>query len=302
MKINFKRYLNKKTLNNYFSNSNIKIKTVLFKKFEPTNLLYIKTIQIYYPIFWKININFYSTISFNVYQNEFRWINRKFNNIKYHKLIDNLKYKNNKIKTKLPNLFNKFYNNRLNLINSFIFLYNYFFYSIYIDIYYFTKFVKAKKNKLFYFLILSFKKNKLFINITNSLKKNFLSMSTGLFIKFFEKKKSFKKNKTIKLLMAKYIRKIFLISRIKNSILILKKNPIFLIEIINFFNSPIAHKFIDPIENKIIEETNDNFIWIRFLYFIFIENKDFSNNKKPQKGRIKRKILRKVIFGNKIID
>jgi len=73
-------------------------------------------------------------------------------------------------------------------------------------------------------------------------------------------------------------------------------------EILNFLNSPIAHKFIDPIENKIIEESNDNFLWIKFIYFIFLENKDFSNNKKPQKGRIKRKILRKVTFENRVID
>lgn len=102
--------------------------------------------------------------------------------------------------------------------------------------------------------------------------------------------------------MAKYIRKIFLISNIKNTILVIKRNPTFLMEIINFFNSPISHKFIDPINNRIVEENDNNFIWIKFLYFIFFENKNFSKNKMPQKGRIKRKILRKVVFENKIID
>lgn len=102
--------------------------------------------------------------------------------------------------------------------------------------------------------------------------------------------------------MAKYVRKIFLISRIKNTILILKKNPIFLNELINFFNAPIAHKFLDPVENRIIEENDTNLVWIKFLYFIFVENKDFSKNKLPQRGRIKRKILRKVYFENKIVD
>jgi hypothetical protein len=93
-----------------------------------------------------------------------------------------------------------------------------------------------------------------------------------------------------------------LITRIKNVILIIKKNPVFLIEIINLINSPIAHKFIDPVENRTIEENNKNSLMVKFLYYIFMENKNFTKNKTPLRGRIKRKILRKVVFENKIID
>jgi hypothetical protein len=127
-------------------------------------------------------------------------------------------------------------------------------------------------------------------------------VSSGLFIKFFEKRKSIKKNKNIKLLMIKYLRKLFIISKINNLILIIKKIPLFINEMINFLNTPIAHKFVNPIDNKIIDESLNRKISIRFLYFIFMENKNFSKNKTPSKGRIKRKILRKVTFENKIID
>ncbi len=102
--------------------------------------------------------------------------------------------------------------------------------------------------------------------------------------------------------MAKYVRKIFLISKIKNIILVLKKIPVFINEIINFFNTPIAHKFLNPVDNKFIEESSSAPIWIKFFYFIFIENKNFTKNKTSQRGRIKRKILRKVTFENKLID
>jgi hypothetical protein len=102
--------------------------------------------------------------------------------------------------------------------------------------------------------------------------------------------------------MAKYIRKLFLISKIKNIILVVKKIPLFINEILNFLNSPIAHKFLNPVDNKIIEESETNFIQIKFLYFLFLNNKNFSKNKTLKKGRIKRKILRKVIFENKIVD
>ena len=102
--------------------------------------------------------------------------------------------------------------------------------------------------------------------------------------------------------MVKYLRKLFIISKINNLILIIKKTPLFVNELINFLNTPIAHKYINPIDQKIIDESVNRYLAIRFSYFIFTENKNFSKNKTPAKGRIKRKILRKITFENKIID
>ena len=153
-----------------------------------------------------------------------------------------------------------------------------------------------------YFLILSFLNNKIFVNLLNSKKKNYLSLSSGLFIKFFEKKKSFKKNKIIKVLIAKYLRKVFIMSRIKNIMLIVKNNPTLLPEILSFINSPIVHKFQDPLTEEIIEEKKQYTPVIKFLNFLFLENLDFSKNKTKKRGRIKRKILRKVVSSNNIVD
>jgi len=102
--------------------------------------------------------------------------------------------------------------------------------------------------------------------------------------------------------MAKQLRKVFLITKIRNIILTVKSTPLYLNEIINFLNTPIAHKFIDPIRNDFIEEDQDIPFILKFHYFVFIQNKNFTRNKLPSKGRIKRKILRKIIFQNKIID
>lgn len=302
MNTKLKRYLNKNYFKKYHHNRYL-TKLLLNQKFENDETPFFKKKFIYYPIFWKINHYFFLTISYNAYQNKLLWIKKKFNNIKYHKLIEKIKIKliKFKIKHKTPYIVKRFFKSRLSTIINFLYLYNHFIYSIYTDLFYLTHFLKKKKNSLF-FLILSFRKNKLYINLKNFFKKNYLTLSSGLFIKFFEKKKSFKKNKTIKLLMAKFIRKIFLISKIKHAILIIKKTPVFLMELLNFFNSPIAHKFINPIENRLIEEVNSTSIWIKFPLFIFLENKNFSKNKLPAKGRIKRKILRKIVFENKIID
>jgi hypothetical protein len=280
----------KKINNSFFKNKNNKKNNFFFEKKHHLN-----------PIFFKTKYENSLMFSYLTYQNNIFSLKKKFNNIKYTKILDLIK--NKKIKTSriLKSYTNFFKIFKIKFIINFVIIYRFFFYSIYIDIFFFLRFLKLK-NILIYFLILSFKKKKLFINLKNLKKKNFLSLSTGLFIKFFEKKKSIKKNKAIKLLMAKYLRKLFIISKIKNIILIIKKTPVFLNEIINFFNLPIAHKFLNPIDQKAIEESFNDSLTIKFLYFIFMENKNFSKNKAPQKGRIKRKILRKITFENKIID
>jgi len=85
-------------------------------------------------------------------------------------------------------------------------------------------------------------------------------------------------------------------------ILIVKKIPACLPEIVKFLNQPIAHKFIDPLEHRIIDENEENTKRIKFFYFIFLHNRSFVKNKIRQSGRIKRKIRRKLILENSVID
>jgi hypothetical protein len=133
-------------------------------------------------------------------------------------------------------------------------------------------------------------------------KKNILSLSPGLFIKFYENRKSLRKNKTIKMLIAKYLRKIFLITKIKKAILMIKKTPVFFLEMLNLFSQPIPYKFIDPVEKKLIEEKTNQKPLVSFIYFIFLQNQSYVKNKINKKGRIKRKILRKIVLENQIVD
>lgn len=297
----FKYRYSKKTYFKTITNNKNRFRTLFKKKLKKNkniNNLYFKKKYHFYPIFFKNNYALANTVPYNTYQHSLISLKKKFNNIKYIKILELIR--TTRIKLSKKN-FSGFLKLKTTFILNFISVYNSFFYSIYIDVFFFFKFLK-KKNRLIYFLILSFKKKRLYINLKNIKKKNYISLSTGLFIKFFEKRKSIKKNKAIKLLMAKYLRKLFIISKIKNLILIVKKTPVFINEIINFFNLPIAHKFLNPIDQKIIEESITKNLTIKFLYFIFMDNKDFSKNKRPQKGRIKRKILRKVTFENKIVD
>lgn len=299
--INYKRYIYKNTRNN-LKYLKYRLKRTLKLRFKENNLFFCRTRVIYLPVYWKINIGFYPTVPYNAYQGQFWWIRRKFINFKYHAIIAIIKEINAKMRSRSRRNFNRTVKKKTRVLHDFLYLYNYFFYSIYTDLFYLMKFIKSRRQRVRHFLILTFTANRLFVNLQNLARKNYLFLSTGLFIKFFEKKKSLKKTKTIKLLIGKFLRKIFFISKIKNATLIIKKNPLFLLEILNIFNVPIVHKFFDPVSKCITEEESSNYPWFKFLYFVFLDNKDFSNNKKKKRGRIKRKILRKLILENKIID
>ena len=189
---------------------------------------------------------------------------------------------------------------QLNSVLPFLFLYNFIFQNVKLSLKYSKSFLSTQPSP--FIVVLSFKKSRLFITLKNFFKKNITSLSSGLFIKFFEKKKSFKKNKTIKLLMIKYLRKLLIISKITTLALLVKKTPIFLTELLNLMNTPISHKFLNPIDGKLTEEDLKSFTSFKFLYFIFLQNKSFCKNKLRLKGRIKRKILRKITLENRLAD
>ena len=127
--------------------------------------LYLKPSYIFYLNFWKININVNTILFFNAYQNQFLFIKKKFNNIKYHKLIFNIK----SLKIKYKKLFqiNKLTLIKTNILYNFLSLYSYIIINSFIDLFYFLKSIQLFNQSLVFFLILSFKKNKLFINIKN---------------------------------------------------------------------------------------------------------------------------------------
>jgi hypothetical protein len=160
-----------------------------------------------------------------------------------------------------------------------------------------------KKDKFFFNLFLTFKNRRLLLNLQDDLSNNLFYLSPGFLIKFFEKKKSLKKNKSFKILAARYLRKLYLFIKIKYSIFHIKKTPAMLVEFLSSLNSPIIHKFSDPFTNKIIEEKPLlSKPLINVVYFIFSKNIDFSSNKIRKKGRLKRKITRKLILENSISD
>jgi len=152
-------------------------------------------------------------------------------------------------------------------------------------------------------MFLTFKNRRLFLNLQDNKGNNLFFLAPGFFIKFFEKNKSLKNNKSFKILAARYLRKLYLFVKIKYSIFNIKKTPASLVEFLSALNSPIIHKFHDPFTNKLIEEKP--FFkkpLVNVAFFLFSKNIDFSNNKIKKKGRVKRKVTRKLVLENSLSD
>lgn len=168
----------------------------------------------------------------------------------------------------------------------------------------FLKLANLKSCNCYHF-IWNFKKNNLlYINlrgITKNKNKNLTFASLGLFIKLFDKRKAMKRGKLIRLLMIKFFRKLFIIANVWKLILFVKKNPVFLPELLNTFHQPV---FLPDSKKKKNTNTSANvkFGAPKFIYLFFLENKSFTLNKMKKKGRIKRKITKKLVLKNKITD
>jgi hypothetical protein len=190
-----------------------------------------------------------------------------------------------------------------NSLFHYLYAYNFFLFQNFSELFFLFKEKNRQLVKNLYRLILTFTNNKIFLNFSPFLfNKNYFFLSSGLFIKYFGKKKSLKKNKIIKILMAKYVRKIFLILGFQNVFLSVKRNPVFLLEFLDALNTPIVHTFYNPLSNKISEDVKRNAPAVRFIYFVFSKNDSFSLLKAKKKGRIKRKITRKLTLKNRIVD
>ena len=150
-------------------------------------------------------------------------------------------------------------------------------------------------------LALNFKRNRFFPNIRHLNGYNFIFASLGMFMKFFTKAKSFLKTKTMYLILASFLRKILIFSKFKNLILIVSRIPVFLKEILNSINEPVINIYKNPFTDSLYYEKNiiNQF---KFSYIMFLNNKNFGNHKLKKKGRLKRKITKRIILSNRLVD
>jgi hypothetical protein len=149
--------------------------------------------------------------------------------------------------------------------------------------------------------VLNYRRRNFFPVISSFFKKNLVFTSLGLFLKMFIKPKSFIRNKALYLLTASFFRKIIIFGGLKFFIFIVKRKPLFLQEFISNLYLPSSSIYKNPFSDDIFfekEYTNRFFI----TNFLFLNNKNFSFQKTRLRGRLKRRIFKRLVKINNVLD
>ena len=104
------------------------------------------------------------------------------------------------------------------------------------------------------------------------------------------------------MVVASFLRKMLIFSEIKQLLLVVKRTPLYLQEILSTINTPVVNFYKNPFSpsSNVDESTlNRNFY---FFMFIFINTKPFNIMKVKKKGRIKRKITKRIVKINRLVD
>ena len=151
-------------------------------------------------------------------------------------------------------------------------------------------------------LNLNFPRNRFFPNFKTLQGETYTFLSLGMFSKFFVKNKSFFKTKQMYLILASFLRKILLFASIKFLYLLITNIPTYLKEIMSTINNSVINHYKNPFneENLINEKMVIN--PFKFSFFMFINNKPYGKVKVKKKGRLKRKITKRLTQMNKVLD
>lgn len=175
---------------------------------------------------------------------------------------------------------------------------NYFF----IKFFHYVKALMNRKLMVEYDLFFNFREHRLFVTLHNNKGQNYFSLAVGIFLKFFKNKKSLRKNKTLRFLLAKYVRKLLILANIKNLYLHVRKTPILFQELLNLLLRPLIKPMVDPTNGRVINETAANHFDLNIIALIFSHSRSFATRKIRKKGRIKRKIRRRLFRLNNVLD
>jgi len=150
-------------------------------------------------------------------------------------------------------------------------------------------------------LALNFSRNKFFPVIRTILGESYFFLSLGILSKFLLKNKAFTESKTVFILLASFLRKVLLFSSVKNMYLFINKTPLYFKEIMSTINDPVVSVYKNPFSNSMVNEKElpNPFT---FPLIIFTNNKPYGFLKTKQKGRLKRKISRRLIMINRVLD
>ena len=148
-----------------------------------------------------------------------------------------------------------------------------------------------------------FKLTTLSLNIESTQPKyNLLSLNPGpIFCKFFEKKHLKNKRQTQTLLM-RFLRKVLVFLKLQNFHLIVRGVPFNLKLLLRTLNTPVSHTLRNPFQPDHTFVDSAGTSQLRIWLIRFVKTTFFGKRKLKKKGRVKRKVARKILAANRLID
>lgn len=158
-----------------------------------------------------------------------------------------------------------------------------------------------------YLLYWTFTSNhRLYINMRNSVDTvyNYFSLTPGLFLTFYKNKRPFKKGKLFKVLLVQYLRKVLLYSFVTRFHLIVKKTVTLFSELFRTLLLTNVTPYYLPNRSSFYRDEvfNKNAVCFRIHSFIFRKDWRGSSVKARSRGRVKRKIRRRLVSRNSLLD
>lgn len=193
---------------------------------------------------------------------------------------------------------------RLSVLFHFLNSYRSLFYQLLAENFFVLRRLKRSRSSVLFRLFFMFRATRLFVTMQNAKSENLFFLSLGFFLKYFEKRKVLKKSKAFKLFMARTLRKLFLLSGLSKFYFFVRGVPIHFVEMLRLINKRIDHPFFNPYENAIFDESASStpVRVIQIPYFFFTKNTSFVPVKTRKRGRIKRKLRRRLIAKNRVAD
>jgi len=148
----------------------------------------------------------------------------------------------------------------------------------------------------------NFKKQRFFPQLENFfLKKTVFNASLGIISKFFSKSKKFLRSKNSYIFLATYFRRFLTYLNISNLYLFIRKIPKYLKDILRVLLSKANVLYKNPFKHEVINEKKKSVIF-NLSYIYFYNNKPHGVIRRKKRGRLKRKIMKRIILLNSLID
>ena len=155
-----------------------------------------------------------------------------------------------------------------------------------------------------YEMVLNFKRNRFFPYFRMKIPKDCIfNLSLGILSKNFSLRKSFLRSKSSYLMSASYVRRMLTYIRPARLNLNIRRTPKYLKDILSVMMEKSNVLYKHPLKNELVNEKEFTpHDAISLEYINFVTSKALGPIKKKKRGRLKRKISKKVILYNNIID